>query len=105
LAAISLVEQSIYFISPTSSYDEVGIRANSLIQSLAANSDGATLLISYATDWVWSGTAWTFGTLLLIRSYITSAFATTVLANINALQTAFPQYTIATFAIAVSYGH
>lgn len=107
MAATSLVEQSVYFISPNNTYDEEGIQANSLIQSLAANSQGGTLLVSYESDWVWNSTTstWTYGTLLRLRSYVQPAFVSTILANMPNLQTAFPQYTVVTFGTNVSFGY
>lgn len=105
MAVQSLQEQSIYFISATNNYDENAIRSNNLIQSLATNSAGNTLLISYETDWVWNGTAWAFGTLLRIRCFVSSAFQTTIQQNIPNLQSAFPQYTIVTYGNAVAFGN
>lgn len=105
MAAQSLVEQSIYFISANNSYDEVGIRNNSLIQSLATNSAGTRLLVAYETEWIWNGTVWSFGTLLRLRCYVSSTFQTTIQQNIAALQSAFPQYTIVTYGYPISFGN
>lgn len=105
MATQALVEQSIYFISPTSIYDEAGLQSNSLIKSLATNSAGNTLLISYESDWVWNGTAWSFGTLLRIRCFVSSTFQTTIQQNIPSLQAAFPQYTIVTYGHNVTFGN
>lgn len=107
MATQSLVEQSLVFIAANGQYDQDAIFANSLIQTLAENSAGNDLLFSYEQFTSWSSTTstWTYKSLFRIRCYVQSTFVSTILSNISNLQTAFPQYTIITYGINVSFGN
>lgn len=104
MAAQTLVEQSIVFISPTGEIDQDAILANSLIQTFAANSTAADVIISNKSFLNWNGSSWTSNSLLQITGFVSTAFQTTVQSNITTLQSAFPQYTITTWGGSVSFG-
>jgi hypothetical protein len=106
MAAQSLVEQSLVFISANGQYDQDAIFASSLIQTLAVNSAGNDLLFSYEQFANWNSTTstWGYQSLFRIRCYVQPTFVATILSNIANLQAAFPQYTIITYGISVSFG-
>lgn len=105
MATQALVAQSIIFVSPTNSFDETAILANSLVQSLAQNSAGNDLIMSYQSFQNWNGTVWTNHQFLELKCFVSTTFQTTIQQNIPALQTAFPQYSIYTWGYAVTFGN
>lgn len=105
MAVQNLIEQHVIFITSTSNIDGTAILANTLVQALATNSVGNDLILSYEYFFNWNGTVWSPRTFLDIKCYISTAFQATVQANIPALQTAFPQYTIVTWGNATSFGN
>lgn len=105
MAVQSLVEQHIIFISPTNQIDDASILANSLIQTLAANSVGNDLVVSIQGYQHWTGSAWVFSSFYEIKCYVTTAFQATIQSNIPTLQTDFPQYTIVTWGGNVAFGN
>lgn len=104
MAAQTLVEQSIVFISPTGEIDQDAILANSLIQTFAANSAASDVIISNKSFLNWNGSTWTSNSLLEITGFVSTAFQATVQSNMATLQASFPQYTITTWGNSVSFG-
>ena len=107
MAVQNLVEQHLAFISATESFDTAPIYANSLIQSLAANSVGNDLVVSMQNYAHWDSVnqLWSFSSFLEFRCYVSATFQATIQQNIPNLQAAFPQYTIVTFGYTVQFGN
>lgn len=106
MAVQALVEQHVIFIKNTdNNIEENLIMANSLIQTLASNSVGNDIIMEYHNYMNWNGTVWTASVLLELRCYVSSAFQSTIQANIPALRTAFPNYTVVTWGNATSFGN
>lgn len=105
MAVRNLIEQHVIFISNVEQFDENAIMANSLVQSLAVNSDGQDLVTGYQVFRHWDGTNWTNHCFFQIQCFVTAAFQTTIQQNISALQSAFPQYTIVTWGYNVAFGN
>lgn len=105
MAVQNLVEQHIIFVTPGVQFDAQSILANSLIQSLANNSVGNDIVMSFETFYHWDGTNWTPSTFLDIWCFVSAAFQTTIQQNIPSLQAAFPQYQIVTWGSACQFGN
>lgn len=105
MATQALVEQTVLFISSIGEYDENALYANSLVQSLAANSAATALVGSYQSYQTWNGSVWTAHTFYQIKCFVTAAFTATIQANIPALQAAFPNYTVITYGHPVTFGN
>jgi hypothetical protein len=106
MAAIALIEQHVIFIKvANTTIDENAILASTLVQALATNSQGGDLIMEYHNYMNWNGTVWTPNVFLELKCYITAAFQTTVQANIPALQSAFPQYTVVTWGNPTTFGN
>lgn len=106
MAAQALIEQHIIFIKNTdNNIEENAILSNSLIQSLAANSQGNDIIMEYHNYMHWTGTAWQSNVLLELRCYVAVAFQATIQTNIPNLQAAFPNYTVVTWGNATTFGN
>jgi len=108
MAVQNLIEQHIVFITTgeLQILDPTTIRANSLIQSLGANTLGNDLVFNTFQLWHWDipSSTWIATSYIEIRCYVTVAFQTTIQQNMAALQTAFPTYRVTTWGYPVSFG-
>lgn len=107
MATQNLVEQTIAFVvlNQQGSYDQNAIFANSLIQSFIQNSAGSDVLFGIENYANLNAGVITYNNIFFLRGFIQPSFQATVQANIPALQSAFPQYTVVTWGDNVVFGN
>lgn len=107
MAATSLIQQTIIFVSPTNQFNESAIWSNSLVQSLAANSIGGDVIYGYQQYANWDSTnkVWTYSSFFMLTCFIQPSFQSTVQANIPTLRNQLPQYNIYTWGNATAFGN
>ncbi len=101
----ALVEQTVVFLSTSTSIDVNAILADSRVQNWFTNSQGADGLVSVADFEHYNGNGtYTSNPLARIDVIVSAAFASSMLLDIPGLRTSFPQFTIATWGSNVAFG-
>lgn len=106
MATVAKTYQTILFYTQdqTQPINIDSILANSLMQSLAANSVGNALVTEMINFSIITGGVITYNHGLEISCFVDATFVPTILSNIPNLQAAFPQYSITTWGYPLTFG-